>query len=307
MSVEDQPGISTRASFDESAQGGRLQSRRPLVLMAYRFTRNRLAVLALITILVLILVTLATPYLPLKDPLHIEIHDRFTPPFTNPNYLLGTDELGRDMLSRLLWAGRISLVVGVSAMLVTITVGAAVGAVAAQYGGWRDSLLMRAVDVMMCFPSVYLLLAVAAFIKPTVVTISLIIGATAWMAVARIVRNQFLALKGQDFILATECIGVPPRQVMLRHLLPNGIAPLVVAATLNVALAVLLESYISFLGFGIQPPAASWGNMLNNAQSYFVSAPWVAIFPGLMITLVVTSFNFLGDGLRDALDPRTIM
>jgi len=163
---------------------------------------------------------------------------------------------------------------------------------------------MRFVDAVLSFPTIFLLLALAAFIKPNLFTITIIIGATAWMEVARIVRGQILSLREQEFVLAARSIGASNSHIIARQLLPNAVAPIVVAATLNIANAILLESYISFLGYGIQPPTASWGNMLNNAQSYFNTAPWVAIFPGVLITLAVTSFNFVGDGLRDALDPR---
>jgi peptide/nickel transport system permease protein len=158
--------------------------------------------------------------------------------------------------------------------------------------------------MVLCFPNIFLLLFLAAFISPGLGTVALIIGLTAWMEVARIVHAQVLALKEQDFILAAQLLGLPRWQIVLRHILPNTMAPILVAATLNIANAILLESYISFLGYGIQPPTASWGNMLNNAQSDFALDPWLAIFPGIMITLAVMSFNFIGDGLRDALDPR---
>jgi peptide/nickel transport system permease protein len=166
---------------------------------------------------------------------------------------------------------------------------------------------MRFTDTMLCFPQVFLLLILAAFITPTVTSIALIIGLTSWMEVARIVRAQIQYIKEQDFIQASMALGASEARIMFKELLPNAIAPVLVSATLNVANAVLMESYISFLGYGIQPPLASWGNMLTNAQSYFDLAPWLAILPGVMITLTVMSFNFLGDGLRDALDPRLRM
>jgi peptide/nickel transport system permease protein len=163
---------------------------------------------------------------------------------------------------------------------------------------------MRFVDAMLCFPSIFLLLALAALIEPGLFSTTLLIAATAWMSVARIVEAQIRALRERDFALAAEAIGSSDLRIMFRELVPNAMAPIVVAATLNVAKAILLESYVSYLGYGIQPPAASWGNMLNNAQIYLTSAPWLAILPGIAITLAVTSFNFIGDGLRDALDPR---
>ena len=192
-------------------------------------------------------------------------------------------------------------------MATTVLTGALVGLVSGYYGGWVDTLLMRFVDMMLCFPQVFLLLVVAAFVTPTLISISLIIGLTSWMEVARIIRAEILHLKEQDFVQAARALGAGGVRIMTRELLPNIMAPLLVAATLKVAAAVLLESYISYLGYGVQPPLASWGNMLTNAQGYFDSEPWLAIFPGVMITITVMSFNFLGDGLRDALDPRLRM
>src|SRR5919201_1259249 len=237
-----------------------------------RFMRHRLAMAGLVVMLVLVLATIFAPLIAPRDPVTMDLPHRYTPPL-HSGYLLGSDDLGRDVFSRLLYAGRISLTVGLA-------------------------------DMVLCFPNIFLLLFLAAFIAPGLGTVALIIGLTAWMEVARIVHAQVLALKEQDFILAEQLLGLPRWQIVLRHILPNTMAPILVAATLNIANAILLESYISFLGYGIPPPTASWGNMLYNAQSDFALDPWLAIFPGIMITLAVMSFNFIGDGLRDALDPR---
>jgi peptide/nickel transport system permease protein len=268
-----------------------------------RFGRHRLAVFGLLAIALLILASAVGPSLIPFDELHIDIRNRFAPPLTGL-HVLGTDQLGRDLAARLLTAGRISLSVGFTAMLISIVIGTVIGAVAGYYGGWLGAVLMRIVDAILCFPSVFLLLALAAFIKPSVPMITVIIAATAWMEVARVVQNQFRSLRERDFTVAALMVGASDLTIMFRELVPNVIGAVVVAATLTVARAILMESYISFLGYGIQPPMASWGNMLNNAQQYLVSAPWLAIFPGLMITLAVASFNFVGDGLRDALDAR---
>ena len=268
-----------------------------------RFMRHRLAVFGLIVIALLILASTVGPWLIPFDDLRIDIRSRFTAPFAGA-HVLGTDQLGRDLAARLLMAGRISLSVGFAAMLISVVFGTIVGAVAGYYGRWIGAVLMRIVDAVLCFPSVFLLLALAAFIKPSVPMITLIIAATAWMEVARVVQNQVRSLRERDFATAALMIGASDATIMFRELVPNVIGAIVVAATLTVARAILMESYISFLGYGIQPPMASWGNMLNNAQQYLVSAPWLAIFPGLMITLAVASFNFVGDGLRDALDAR---
>ncbi len=268
-----------------------------------RFARHRLALLGVLVIAVLVVASAGAAWLAPYDPDDIDIPNRYAPPFA-PAHWLGADDLGRDVLSRLMFAGQISLSVGIAAMLVTLVVGFAVGAFAAYHGGWLDTVLMRLTDMMLCFPTVFLLLFVAAFVTPTLVSIALMIGLTCWMEIARLVHAQILALKSADFITAARMAGAPSWRIVVRQILPNTLAPILVAATLNTANAILLESYISFLGYGIQPPAASWGNMLTNAQSDFTVDPWLAVFPGLAITLAVASFNFIGDGLRDALDPR---
>jgi peptide/nickel transport system permease protein len=267
-----------------------------------RFLRHRLAVLGVVVV-ILLAAGAAGADLLTANPEDIDVVHRFAAPFT-AGHLLGADDLGRDVLARLLHAGRVSLAVGVAAMLVTLVVGATVGAFAAYYGGWAETLLMRLTDIMLCFPSVFLLLFVAAFVESSVMTVALMIGLTCWMEIARLVYAQVLSLRSADFIAAARMAGAPSWRIVLRQVLPNTLAPILVAATLNTANAILLESYISFLGYGIQPPQASWGNMLTNAQSDFLLDPWLAVFPGLAITLAVASFNFIGDGLRDALDPR---
>jgi peptide/nickel transport system permease protein len=268
-----------------------------------RFRQHRMAMFGLITIIVLFLASLFAPAIAPYDPDKVNPIARHQPPLS-AGHLLGTDEIGRDVLSRLLYAGRVSLTVGFAAMVVTIVVGSVVGLCSAYYGGKTDVLLMRLTDVFLSFPTIYLLLVLAAFVRPSVLTITLIVGFTAWMEVARIVRAQFLTLKEQEFVTAARAMGSTAPRIMLRELLPNGVGPIIVAATLQVAAAILAESYISFLGYGIQPPQASWGIMLNNAQEFFTRAPWLAIFPGVAITFAVLAFNFVGDGLRDAFDPR---
>ncbi|HUL07910.1 MAG TPA: ABC transporter permease [Candidatus Acidoferrum sp.] len=268
-----------------------------------RFRRHRLALFGIAAIVLLVLASIAGPWLIPFDQLHIDIRNRFAPPLVG-GHLFGTDPLGRDLLVRLLMAGRISLTIGFAAMLVSTAFGTVIGISAGYYGKAIGVALMRFVDAMLCFPQIFLLLVLAAFIQPGVVTVTLIVAATSWMEVARVVQGQVRSLRERDFILAAEMLGASGRYVMFRELLPNAIGPIIVAGTLTVARAILLEAYVSFLGYGIQPPLASWGNMLNNAQQYLGSAPWLAIFPGLMITLAVTSFNFVGDGLRDALDAR---
>ena len=268
-----------------------------------RFRRHKLAVFGTITIVLLTLACVFGPMLLPYSDTFIDIRSRFAPPFSGP-HLLGTDPLGRDILARLLMAGRISLAVGFSAMMIAMGIGIVVGMVAGFYEGAVGAALMRFVDAMLCFPSIFLLLAISALISPSVPSIVLLIAMTSWMEVARVVEAQIRSLKTREFAQAAISFGASGRRIMFRELLPNAVAPIVVAATLNVAHAILAESYISFLGFGIQPPTPSWGNMLESAQSYLTSAPWLAIIPGAAITLAVTSFNFIGDGLRDALDSR---
>ncbi len=268
-----------------------------------RFLRHRLAVAGVAAVVLLIAACAIGPMLSPYGPLTIDLRHRFQAPLAGPHWL-GSDQLGRDLLVRLLMAGRISLTVGFVAMGISTAVGVLIGLLAGFYRGWIGTALMRLVDAVLCFPSIFLLLTLAALVSPSLATITLIIALTAWMEVARVVQGQVIALRERDFAVAAEAIGASDGYIMLRELLPNIMAPIIVAATLNVARAILMESYISYLGYGIQPPAASWGNMLNNAQEYLETAPWLALLPGAVITLAVTSFNFIGDGLRDALDPR---
>jgi peptide/nickel transport system permease protein len=287
-----------------SLTGRQTRVESPWRIGARRFLRHRLAVAGLIVSILLILSAVFAPVLAPRDPLAISILDKFAPPMTD-GFLLGGDELGRDLVSRLLYAGRISLLVGFAAMAVTVVMGTLVGLVSGFYGGRVDAFLMRFTEALLTFPTVFLLLILAAFVGASLLSITLIIGLTSWMELARILRNQTLTLREQEFVQAGRALGASNARLITRHLLPNSLGVIMVAATLNIANAVLAESYISYLGYGIQPPEASWGNMLNNAQSYFSDAPWIALFPGVLITLTVASFNFLGDGLRDAIDPRT--
>ena len=278
-------------------------SRRASSSALRRFCRHPLSLFGGGVLLLMVLACVIGPMLLPFDDLRINILHRFAPPLSGA-HVLGTDQLGRDMLARLLMAGRISLAVGFAAMALSMVFGILVGLVAGFYGGAVGAVLMRFVDAVLCFPSIFLLLALSAFIEPDVFSIILLIASTAWMEVARIVEAQIRALRARDFAVAAEALGATDARIMLRELLPNAVAPIVVSATLNVAHAILAESYISYLGYGIQPPTPSWGNMLDNAQSYLTSAPWLALLPGAAIGLAVICCNFLGDGLRDALDPR---
>lgn len=269
-----------------------------------RFMSHRLALFGLVMICLLTLACIVGPWLLPYDMLYIDLRARFAPPFTDDHYL-GTDPLGRDIAARLLMAGRVSLLVGFIAMALAILVGTLVGVIAGYRGGWINAVLMRTVDGFLSFPSIFLLLALSAALKPSPMMITVIIALTGWMEVARIVEAEVRSLKEREFILAGRMLGLSRAHIMFRELLPNVMGPIIVAATLTVARAILLEAYVSFLGFGIQPPLPSWGNMLNGAQQYLANAPWLAIIPGAAITIAVASFNFIGDGLRDALDVRS--
>ncbi|WP_128292786.1 ABC transporter permease [Afifella aestuarii] len=270
---------------------------------ARRFMQHKLALAGAVIIVALALACIFGPWLLPYDSLQIDIRARFSPPFSG-NHYLGTDPLGRDLAARLLEAGRISLLVGLFAMLLSTFVGALVGVVAGYRGGWIGSVLMRLVDAFLAFPSIFLVLALAAVLKPSPAVITVIIALTSWMEVSRIVEAEVRSLREREFVLAGKMLGLSGSHMMFREVLPNAMGPIIVAATLTVARAILTEAYVSFLGYGIQPPLPSWGNMLNGAQQYLETAPWLAIVPGIAITLAVTGFNFIGDGLRDALDVR---
>ncbi|ETA49373.1 ABC transporter permease [Ponticoccus alexandrii] len=268
-----------------------------------KFFGHRLALLGLVMISLLTLACVFGPYLLPYDSLHIDLRARFAPPMTGDHYF-GTDPLGRDIAARLLMAGRISLLVGFFAMLLATILGTFIGVVAGYGGRTVNAVLMRLVDGFLSFPTIFMLLALAVALKPSPIMITIIIALTGWMEVARIVEAEVRSLREREFVLAGRMLGLGQAHIMFREILPNCMGPIIVAATLTVARAILLEAYISFLGFGIQPPLPSWGNMLNGAQQYLGSAPWLAIIPGAAITIAVTSFNFIGDGLRDALDVR---
>ncbi|MGY4629951.1 ABC transporter permease [Bradyrhizobium sp. USDA 4486] len=268
-----------------------------------RFTRHHLALVGIAMISLLVLACAIGPYALPYDSLQIDLRARFAPPFTGQHYL-GTDPLGRDLAVRLLLAGRVSLLVGFSAMLLSTLIGTLVGVTAGYRGGWVAAALMRMVDGFLSYPSIFLVLALAATLRPSPAMITVIIAVTSWMETARIVEAEVRSLREREFVQAARMAGLSRAHIMFREVLPNAMGPIIVAASLAVARAILLEAYISFLGYGIQPPLPSWGNMLNGAQQYLASAPWLAIIPGAAITIAVTSFNFIGDGLRDALDVR---
>jgi peptide/nickel transport system permease protein len=267
-----------------------------------RFRRNPLAIFGLAVLGLLTLVALAAPVLAPYDPDAVAPRSALQSP--SADHWLGTDDLGRDVLSRLIYAARISLSVGVIVSLIAVVIGSVLGALAGYYGKFVDATIARFIDIVLSLPLIPLLLVIGAFIEITAANLTLMLGVLAWTTVARLVRGEFLALRPAQFTEAARAVGVPGWRIILVHLMPNALAPLIVAATLLVAFSILAESALSFLGFGIQPPTATWGNMLYNAQRYFRNAAWLAVFPGALITLTVMSINFVGDGLREAIDPR---
>lgn len=229
---------------------------------------------------------------------------RWQPP--SSRHWLGTDSIGRDVLSRMIFGGRVSLLIGVVATAITISIGVLIGSLAGHFGGWVDSVLMRFTDTVICFPVLFLLIAVSTMLRPSMINVMIIIGLAYWTRTARIVRGEFLRLRSHDFVQAAIAVGVPAHRIITSHLLPNAMSPMIVDATLRVAYAVLMESTLSFLGIGVQEPIPSWGRMLHQATSLSVldGRPWLWIPPGMAILVMVLSINFVGDGLRDALDPK---
>lgn len=270
-----------------------------------RFLVHRLAVASIFLLLALALLCAFAPIVSPYDPDRTALLLIHEPP--SVAHPMGTDGIGRDLATRILYGGRVSLSVGVLAMAVAITLGTLIGGIAGFYGRLIDGALMRLVDMMFAFPGLFLLIIVSALFRGMSVTaIVLALGALSWMTTARLVRASFMSLKEREFVEAARCVGASDTRIILRHLLPNSLAPIIVTATLGIAGAIIAESTLSFLGLGIQPPTASWGNMLEDATSDLERAPWTAIFPGLAIFLAVVSINFIGDGLRDALDPRHV-
>ncbi len=268
-----------------------------------RFAKNRLALWGLAAALGLFAASALAPFLAPHDPDELNTRQRLKPP--SAEHLLGTDSLGRDVLSRLIWGGRISLKVGFVAVGLATAIGLVLGALAGYYGGMADGAVMRFCDLMLCFPSMFLILAVIAILEPSVWNVMIVIGLTSWMGVARLVRAEFISLKNRDFTLAARALGASDFRIIARHLLPNAMAPVLVAATLGVAGAILMESSLSFLGLGVQPPTATWGAMLADGKDYLSRAWWLSLYPGLAILFTVLSYNLVGEGLRDAFDPRS--
>ncbi|MBI4829670.1 MAG: ABC transporter permease [Nitrospinae bacterium] len=271
-------------------------------IFAARFRRDTLALAGALIVAALAVTAALAPLIAPYDPAAIDTGNLLSPP--TAAHPFGTDDLGRDVFSRMVYGARISLTVGFVAVSIAIVTGAVVGAAAGYAGGWVDGLLMRFVDLMLTIPSFFLILAVIAFLEPSIYNIMIVIGATGWMGVARLVRAEFLALREREFVLAARALGVGSASIVFRHILPNAMAPILVSATLGVGSAILTESSLSFLGIGVRPPTPSWGNILTLGKDYIEFAWWLSVFPGLAILITVMGYNLLGEGIRDALDPR---
>ncbi len=271
-------------------------------IVAKRFSKNKLSLIGLCLVFMLLVVALFAPLLSPYDPTKIDVHNMLSPP--SKSHIFGTDELGRDVLARMMWGSRVSLQVGFVAVGIAILIGIIVGALAGYYGGWIDSLLMRFVDIMLTIPTLFLILAVIAIVEPGIGVIMVVIGLTSWMGISRLVRAEFLSLKERDFVLSAKALGASDARIIFRHVLPNALAPVFVTATFRIAGAILLESGLSFLGLGVQPPTPSWGNILTSGKDYIEVAWWLSLYPGIAILISALSYNLVGEGLRDALDPR---
>jgi peptide/nickel transport system permease protein len=267
-----------------------------------RYKENRLAVAGLFVILAIATMAVSAPLIAPYNPTAIDVYNVLSAPGTS--HLLGTDELGRDVLSRMIWGSRVSLKVGFVAVGIAISIGIIIGALSGFYGGKTDAILMRFVDIMLAFPTFFLILAIIALVESSISTIMIVIGFTGWMDVSRLVRAEILGLKERDFVLAAKAIGANDLRVIFRHILPNALSPVFVSATFGVAGAILVESGLSFLGLGIRPPEPSWGNILASGKDYITVAWWLSLYPGFAILITVLSYNLVGEGLRDALDPR---
>lgn len=264
---------------------------------------NPLAKSGFIIIFAVLILALLAPLISPYDPNAIDVKSILLAP--SQAHWMGTDGLGRDVLSRMLHGSRISLLVGLVAVGISTAIGIVLGALAGYYRGWVDTLIMRLVDVMLSIPSFFLILAVIAFLTPSIINIMIVIGLTSWMSVTRLVRAEFLSLSEREFVMASRTLGAKDFRLIFIHLLPNSLTPIIVSAVLGIASAVLLESGLSFLGLGVQAPQASWGNILTDGKEYIQFAWWLSLYPGLAILITVLGYNLLGEGLRDALDPRS--
>lgn len=299
--------ITAQLSSSPASAEAQVQGESPWRKAGRRFLKHRLAMASLVILVLMAALALFAPWIGRYSPIELDLDAMGQAP--SAAHWLGTDTTGRDVWSRVLHAGRVSLSVGLVAVSISTLIGLLVGGIAGYASGKVDLLLMRVTDMFMAFPSLVLIITVASVLGPSIYNTMLVIGILSWPGIARLVRGQFLSLREQQFVLAAYSVGVPPLQIMLRHLFPNVVGTVTVAATFGVASAILQEAALSFLGLGVQAPTASWGNMLRDAQTLTIleTMPWLWLAPGLMIALAVLSINFIGDGLRDALDPRSTL
>ncbi len=276
----------------------------PLARVVRRFRRHKLAMVSLVFIVLLALMGIFAPLVAPQDPLKTSVIDALDPP--SAQHWLGTDPVGRDVYARTIYAIRISLSVGIVAVGISVLIALVLGTLSGYYGGWVDMTIMRLTDIIMTIPSLVIIMAVVSIIGPSIYNVMAVIGLLGWPGMTRLLRGQILSVRERDFISAAHSVGVPDWRIMVQHVVPNSVAPVLVAATFGVASAILTEAALSFLGFGVLPPTPSWGNMLNAARSFsrLQQNPWFWVPPGMMILLTVLAINFIGDGLRDALDPR---
>jgi peptide/nickel transport system permease protein len=264
--------------------------------------KNKLAVVGGMLVFFVFVLSIFAPWIAPYNPSTIDIKNILIGP--SLSHPLGTDDLGRDVLSRMLWGGRISLEVGFVAVGIATLIGILFGSLAGYYGGIIDSIIMRAVDIMLSIPTIFLVLAVIAILEPSIINIMIVIGLTSWMEPARLIRAEFISLKEREFVVAARGIGATDGRIIMKHVLPNGLSPILVSATLGIGGAILVESALSFLGLGVQPPTPSWGSLLSSGKDNIEIAWWLSAFPGLAILVTVLGYNLLGEGIRDALDPR---
>ncbi|MDN5311351.1 MAG: peptide/nickel transport system permease protein [Thermoanaerobacteraceae bacterium] len=289
---------SQKLEFDEEME---LQGTTFIREVWYRFRRNKMAMVGAITIILLIFIAVFAPWVAPYDPYKVDLKEQFIAP--GAKYLLGTDMYGRDVLSRVIFGTRISLIIGLVPSIISMVLGSVLGIISGYYGGKVDTVIMRVADMVMAFPSLLLAMAVMYTLGANLYNIFIALSIVGWAGTARVVRAQMLSIKEKEFVEAARAIGVKNWIIMIRHIFPNCVAPLLVLLTLGIPEAIMSEASLSFLGVGAQPPTPSWGLMISNGKEYLFSAPWVAITPGFAILIIVLAFNFLGDGLRDALDP----
>ncbi len=263
--------------------------------------RNRRVKFALFILLIIIGSAIFAPYISPYEPRAMDLSASLEGP--SRAHLLGTDKMGRDILSRIIYGSRVSLMVGIVAVGISGIIGIFLGSIAGYFGKWVDGLIMRLVDILLAFPSILLAISLVAVLGASIFNVMLAIGAVSWVGYARLIRGEFLSLKNKEFVSAAEALGAKTPKIIFKHMLPNAIAPVIVMATLGMAGAIITESSLSFLGLGVQPPTPSWGQMLSKGRTIIREAWWVSTFPGIAIMITVLSFNILGDGLRDALDP----